>query len=92
MAKRKKAQSLNFLAGAAKRIMFNKEKFNTGQLREMRQAMMFLAFLDGLITSEQLATVDEVHVSSSSDDAVLAELRTKFQGGATKNADTSSNV
>ena len=87
MAKRRKDQSLNFIAGAYKRIMLNKEKFNSMQLTVMLKAADRLALIDKVFSAEQLAAADAGNIPiSSTDDALLAEMRAKFQGGVNANS------
>ena len=94
MAKRHKDQSLNHLVGALKKIMTcggAKGPFNSQQLTVMLKAAILLGMIDKIFSAEQIAAVDAGNLpTATSDDAVLAELRTKFQGGV-KNADTPSN-
>jgi hypothetical protein len=93
MAKRRKDQSLNHLAGALKKIMTcggAKGPFNSQQMAIMLKAAILLGMIDKIFSAEQITAVDAGSLpTATTDDAVLAELRTKFQGGV-KNESTSS--
>ena len=93
MAKRKKDQGLNHLAGALKKIMTcggAKGPFNSTQLTVMLKAAILLGMIDKIFSAEQIAAVDAGNLpTATSDDAVLAELRKNFQGGVNANTQSS---
>ena len=93
MAKRKKDQGLNHLAGALKKIMTcggAKGPFNSMQLTVMLKAAILLGMIDKIFSAEQIAAVDAGNLpTATSDDAVLAELRKNFQGGVNANTQSS---
>ena len=93
MAKRHKDQCLNHLVGALKKIMTcggAKGPFNSMQLTVMLKAAILLGMIDKIFSAEQIAAVDAGNLpTATSDDAVLAELRKNFQGGANANTQSS---
>jgi len=93
VAKRHKDQCLNHLVGALKKIMTcggAKGPFNSMQLTVMLKAAILLGMIDKIFSAEQIAAVDAGNLpTATSDDAVLAELRKNFQGGANANTQSS---
>ena len=93
MAKRHKDQCLNHLVGALKKIMTcggAKGPFNSMQMTVMLKAAILLGMIDKIFSAEQIAAVDAGNLpTATSDDAVLAELRNNFQGGANANTQSS---
>jgi hypothetical protein len=87
MPRRKKGQSSDFVAGALKRMMMNKEGFTQGQLAWMYKAAFSLALLDGDETFTQTTTPEaQANISQvpapAPDDSLLESLRAKHGGAA----------
>jgi len=54
MARRRKYQSADFVAGAYKKIALNKDGFNAPQLMQMRMAADRLALMDEIFKPDQI--------------------------------------
>jgi hypothetical protein len=94
MPRRKKDQSVDFVAGALKRMMWNKEGFTPGQLAWMYKAAYSLAKLDGDKTfTESMSPDTQTQIETPArpalptEDDLLAPLRAKHgtAGGADAN-------
>ena len=92
MPRRKKDQSADHVAGALKRMMWNKEGFTQGQLAWMYKAAYSLAAMDGdetftkTVSSEERTQISQVVTPPiPSEDDLLASLRAKH-GGANATA------
>jgi hypothetical protein len=89
MPRRKKNQSADFVAGALKRMMMNKEGFTPGQLAWMYKAAFSLAAMDGDETFTKTMSPEEktqiAAPSLPSENDLLASLRAKH-GGANATA------
>ena len=84
MPRRKKNQSADFVAGALKRMMMNKEGFTQGQLAWMYKAAYSLASMDGdetftksMTSSEQTQISQVAAPDIPTEDDLLADLRAK---------------